>query len=55
MICGIYAIKICYYFFIGKIYSIDNYEMTNIFNMLDYLSANINYVYKHRNLKGSGT
>ena len=32
-----------YYFFIGKPYSIDNYEKTNFFNMLDYLLTNVNY------------
>ena len=43
----------CYYFFIGKTYSIDNYEMTNVLNMLDHVSTNI--AIQHRNLKGSGT
>ena len=36
MTCGICATKI-YYFFIGKAYSIDNYEMTKFFKMLDHL------------------
>ena len=31
-------------FFIGQAYSIDNYEMTNVFNMLDYLLTNVNYL-----------
>ena len=42
MTCGICATNF-YYFFIVKIFSIDNYEMTNVFNMLDYLLTNINY------------
>ena len=29
--------------YIGKTYSIENYEMSNIFNMLDHLLTNINY------------
>ena len=33
-----------YCFFIGKTYSIDNYEMTNVFNMLYHLFTNINYI-----------
>ena len=28
------------YFFIGKTYSTDNYEMPNVFNMLDGLLTN---------------
>ena len=34
---------IIFSFFIGKLYSIDNHETTNVFNMLDYLLANTNY------------
>ena len=30
-------------FFIGQAYSIDSYEMTNVFNMRDNLLTNINY------------
>ena len=41
MTCGICANNI--FFFIGKLYSIDNHETTNVFNILDYLLANTNY------------
>ena len=34
----------CYYIFIGKTYTIDNYQMTNVFNMLDHLLTNIIYI-----------
>ena len=30
-------------FFIGQAYSIDDYEMTNVFSMLDNPLKNINY------------
>ena len=33
-------------FFICKTYSINNYEMTNVFNMLDHLLTNINHAAK---------
>lgn len=45
-----------YYFFIDKICSINNYEMANVFKMLDHLLKNINYtVIQTRKLKGSRT
>ena len=37
MTCGFY------YFFIGKRHRIDDYEITNVFNMLDVLLTNMNY------------
>ena len=43
------------FFFVGKTYSIDNFEMTNVFIILDYLSTNINVIKKHRNVKSNGT
>ena len=32
---------LCILFFIGETYSIDNYEMTNVFDILEYLLTNI--------------
>ena len=34
----------CYCFVIGKTYSIDDHEMTNVFNMLDHALTNMIYV-----------
>ena len=31
-----------FHFFFDKTYSVDNYEMTNVFNILDHLLTNIN-------------
>ena len=44
MICGICAIKILLFFFIRKKYNIDEFEMTNVFNMLNHLLTNMNYI-----------
>ena len=38
MNCGVCATKV---FFIDKTYSFDDYEMTNVFNMLDDLFTNM--------------
>ena len=35
-----------YYFFISPKFSIDNYEMTNVFNMLDFLNYTAIETYK---------
>ena len=33
----------CYYFFIGKAYSIGDYKLRNVFNVHDHLLTKINY------------
>ena len=43
MTCEICATKSFIIFFIYETYSIDNYKLTNVFNMLDHLLTNINY------------
>ena len=45
-----------YYFFICKSYCIDNYEMANVLTCLAvYWQTYIIQLYKHKNLKGSGS
>ena len=38
-----YLMTKCYYLFIGKIFCIDDYEMTDVLNILNHLLINMVY------------